>query len=327
MNDEKGQSAAERETKQRSLAELGAAVRELRETKNITLDEVSAATCIRRNFLEGIEAGDFSGFKALTYARGFVRSYLEYLESPELWEEYRLQLTLDSFARDAAAQGKVSGVKLPARSGARAMAMQARGFRHSSTRRNLILILCAAAAAAGVLVWYNWSSIGGEISRVQQQQALDQMKTRQEEQSRYDEQRAAEEQEVVRQNAAQNGGTAPDAAAPAESVSADVPAAPEAPAQPPAAETPEAAVHVPELTIRATGSCWLRITRGKTALYEGVAGRGWEKTFSLSENIDVRYGAPQNVSVTLDGKKLPPVGRGVTHLEYRTDGSVRKLAK
>jgi cytoskeleton protein RodZ len=326
MNNENGQAPAEHMAKQRSLAELGAAVKELRESKNITLDEVSSATCIRKNFLEGIESGDFSCYKALTYARGFVRNYLNYLDAPDLWEEYRLQLTIDTFAPESAAPGKARGARQLVHSGSGSMVMPTRGFRHSSARRNLIVILCAVAAAAAALVWYNWGRIGGEISRVQQQQALDQMKTRQAEQSRYDEQRAAEEQEVMRQTAAQNEAVSDDAVSSADAVSPDVPAAEET-VQKPAPETPPAPVHVPELTIRTTGSCWIRIVRGKTTLFEGLAGRGWEKSYPLSEAIDVRYGAPQNVTVSLDGKKLPLAGRGVTHLEYRADGTVRKLAK
>ena len=57
MNETKAGAAAE--TKKRSLAELGAALREAREGRNMSLDDLAAATCIRRNYLEDIEAGCF----------------------------------------------------------------------------------------------------------------------------------------------------------------------------------------------------------------------------------------------------------------------------
>ena len=81
MNETKAGAAAE--TKKRSLAELGAALREAREGRNMSLDDLAAATCIRRNYLEDIEAGCFDHFKALVYARGFVRSCTLRISGPD----------------------------------------------------------------------------------------------------------------------------------------------------------------------------------------------------------------------------------------------------
>lgn len=59
-------------------------LREEREKRGLSLDDVVSATKIRRNFIVAIEEGKFSSLPSESYAMGFVKNYGEFLGiSPE----------------------------------------------------------------------------------------------------------------------------------------------------------------------------------------------------------------------------------------------------
>lgn len=57
----------------------GTILREAREQKGITLFQVEAATKIRIKFLEAIEKDDYTLLPSLSYAKGFVKNYSDFL--------------------------------------------------------------------------------------------------------------------------------------------------------------------------------------------------------------------------------------------------------
>jgi len=57
----------------------GSILREARIKKNISFETVEQATKIRKKFLEAIESDDFSSLPSISYAKGFVKNYSEYL--------------------------------------------------------------------------------------------------------------------------------------------------------------------------------------------------------------------------------------------------------
>jgi len=57
----------------------GNILREARIGKKISLETIEQATKIRKKFLEAIESDDFSKLPSLSYAKGFVRNYSDYL--------------------------------------------------------------------------------------------------------------------------------------------------------------------------------------------------------------------------------------------------------
>lgn len=316
----------------RSLQELGAELQRLRESKNLTLDDISAATCIRKNFLEDIEAGDFARFKALVYARGFVHTYTTLLGAPELWNEYRLQLTIDTFGAAQSVPGPSCRPESPenrhsmappsSTRGASNMGLPARGFRRSSTHRTgvfLALILLTAGAFGGL--WLNWDRIRGEVSTLHQKQAHDTMKSREAEQARHDETQKAEEAAVQREMQARR--QAENAAAEPGDEPPPVPV--EKPADMPE-KAPEAAPKA-ALTIRALGDCWLRVRAGDKDLLITTVHKGFEQTFPLDSLLSVRFGAGQNVQFSTDGKDFKSPGNGVQRVEFRPDGSSQKARK
>ena len=61
------------------MTDFGQLLRQAREAKGVSLAQVERATRIRRDYLEALEAHEFSRLPASTYARGIVRNYAAYL--------------------------------------------------------------------------------------------------------------------------------------------------------------------------------------------------------------------------------------------------------
>ncbi len=61
------------------MSSFGELLRQARDYKGVTLREAERATRISRAHLAALEAEDFSALPAMTYARGIVRNYAQYL--------------------------------------------------------------------------------------------------------------------------------------------------------------------------------------------------------------------------------------------------------
>ncbi|HSD98520.1 MAG TPA: helix-turn-helix domain-containing protein [Patescibacteria group bacterium] len=64
------------------MINVGDKIKEERKEKGVTLEQVAKATKIRASFLEAIENGEYEKLPGSSYAHGFVKNYLEYLELP-----------------------------------------------------------------------------------------------------------------------------------------------------------------------------------------------------------------------------------------------------
>lgn len=62
------------------MTQLGSLLKEAREQKGLTLEEIEEATRIRRKYLEAFEAGDYAELPPAIFARGLLRSYARYLD-------------------------------------------------------------------------------------------------------------------------------------------------------------------------------------------------------------------------------------------------------
>lgn len=61
---------------------VGAMLQEARESKGLTPTQVESAIKIRERFIIAIEHDEFSSLPSLSYAKGFVRNYAEFLGLP-----------------------------------------------------------------------------------------------------------------------------------------------------------------------------------------------------------------------------------------------------
>lgn len=72
----------------RGLQELGSEIANRRRKKSMDLQKISEKTKIRIQFLEAIESGEIHALPGPLYARGFIRTYLELIDSMDLWPEF-----------------------------------------------------------------------------------------------------------------------------------------------------------------------------------------------------------------------------------------------
>ncbi|MFC6385439.1 helix-turn-helix domain-containing protein [Sporolactobacillus kofuensis] len=72
------------------MSELGQALKEAREQKNLSLDALQEETKIQKRYLKAIEEGDFSQLPGEFYTRAFIKSYAEAvdLDFKSLSEQY-----------------------------------------------------------------------------------------------------------------------------------------------------------------------------------------------------------------------------------------------
>lgn len=78
------------------MKEIGALLRETREQKGISLDEVSRETKIQEKYLKSLEEGDFTPFAGKVYVKGALKNYAEAIgmeaqEIADLFEEANKQ--------------------------------------------------------------------------------------------------------------------------------------------------------------------------------------------------------------------------------------------
>src|SRR5512135_233181 len=59
---------------------IGARLREARELRRLTLQQVSETTKLRIHYLQALENDDYSAIPSAAQARGFLRIYAEFLE-------------------------------------------------------------------------------------------------------------------------------------------------------------------------------------------------------------------------------------------------------
>lgn len=65
------------------MVRLGQRLREIRQYKGLSIDEVAKATKIRAQFISAIERGDYKHLPAKAYAQGFVKIYVAFLGLPQ----------------------------------------------------------------------------------------------------------------------------------------------------------------------------------------------------------------------------------------------------
>ncbi|QST01651.1 helix-turn-helix domain-containing protein [Pontibacillus sp. ALD_SL1] len=78
--------------------EIGARLKEARESQNMTLDDVQQETKIQTRYLQAIEKGNFSIMPGKFYTRAFIRQYAEAvgLDPESLMEEHKSELPSSS---------------------------------------------------------------------------------------------------------------------------------------------------------------------------------------------------------------------------------------
>lgn len=258
--------------------EIGRLLRERREALGLTLRDVQAATKIRLRYLEAIEAGETDVLPAPVYARGFVRTYANYLglDGFELAQAYR-----------AATEPRPEQALPPAPperpAGPPAEPRARRPLRRLPRRLGILLL---AAAVAGTLAY---------AATLLRQQGVP----------------------ASPPPAGGPAPVAPppapaEPAAPGEQPAGGAGPAP-APAEPPAVQVSTDAsgrivYRVPagplEVTFALTGRCWLRVRADGALAFEGTLPPGERRSFRAERELVVLAGNPGALDVAVNGRPL-----------------------
>lgn len=76
------------------MSELGRRLKEAREEKGLSLDDLQDMTKIQKRYLRGIEEGNYDIIPGKFYVRAFIRQYVESvgLDPEQIFEEYRSEI-------------------------------------------------------------------------------------------------------------------------------------------------------------------------------------------------------------------------------------------
>ena len=129
------------------MGRIGEALREARESKNLTLRDAENATKIRMKYLEDLENENFANLPGRAYAIGFLKTYAKYLqiEDQALVEEYKATNRTEEYLQNQRVKSSVTKTIV-------------KDFQSKLYR--ILLIVVAIALLVGTNFLYNkWASL------------------------------------------------------------------------------------------------------------------------------------------------------------------------
>jgi cytoskeletal protein RodZ len=266
--------------------DFGTFLRQAREQRGVSLQELAVTTKISARVLEALERNDPSKLPGGIFSRSFVRAFAR-------------EVGLDP---DLAVANFVSA--FPDESGADEMpattsAVEAESFEYRRRAFRIVVRLLGVAVLVAILAFIYYSKFrpgfltgGGDGPRPLPASTAAQAPSRPESQP------AA----PVPAPSVMSGAALPDAAAAA----AAPPTAQPETAAPPAAAAPQQAPLVVVLTL--TDPCWLSVTVDGTRTPSRTAGPGERLEFAVQRSITMTVGNAAALSVTLNGKPARALG-------------------
>ena len=279
MNDKQGKFQAPN-----GDAKIGQTLEKARKARGLTLDEVENATKIRKRYLSGLEREDFGVLPDAVYARGFLKTYANYLglDGEELSRELKDRRKPRRERSVTYGAPKTSDFDRPLiNPGELSPSSRARTI-PATTILTLLAALLALAAVVGTLYYVGRGvQISGEDpapsppreENQQQQQADDAPKP---------EAGGAPEAEKEKEEAA--GGGAGDSKA-----------------------APQPDILTVVVSVEGSPS-WLSILADGNLRYEQIAQPGFSQSFEAQREISIRTGNAGAVGVEVNGQNLGKLG-------------------
>ncbi len=266
------------------MATLGQRLREEREKRGLSIDDLASQTRINPQYFQAIEDDDASGLPGGFFYRSFVRQYARLLDLPA--EAY--QAEVDRSLETEAALSANRETALPDRLLNLPPIPTGRPGILGETRRWLVRL------GALVMVIVICSGVYTFWQRYQQR----------------------------RVETARAAPASPAPASPAPK-SAPAPAVPNAePPEPVAAPATFSQRDSVRLIVKATELSWVGVWQGERLLFGDVIQAGESRGFGAPDKLMVRFGNAGGVDVTWNGQLIPPTGpKGqVRNVAFRTDG-------
>jgi cytoskeleton protein RodZ len=266
--------------------EIGRLLEQKRKERGLTLEEVVQATKIRKRYLRGLERDDYAILPGAVYARGFLKTYANYLgldgealsrqlksssnTRRERGIEYNPSPESD-FEKPLIAPGTLSGVQK----------------RKVSTSAIVTLIVAVLALAAVIGALY-FVGRGAQVSK-EGNPPSGKTPHRQEQQNVAGTENAPEAGST-KEVAGGSNGTAGDAEKPSVAKQSAPP------------DTLRVLVSVSELP------SWILIRTDGTTAYEQVAQPGFSKTFEADQRLYIKSGNAGAVRVEINGQDAGALG-------------------
>lgn len=270
------------------MSSVGLHLRELRERRGISLEEIARSTRVLHRYLEALEADDFAVLPAPVFTKGFIRSYCQALdvapdEALALYNERRASSGEGggpAVAEARAAQAAEPGLVAKRR---REESGRAANRGRGAVLASFVMLVVLGVALFGVTFWL-------QPPREHRSAA------------------PAAEQKSIPRPAAQ----APKADAPARDRQAPVAARPEAAAPAPAAgEAPGTLAGVTSpyrLVARTSELTWVRVRTEDGRTSEENIPPGETREWVSNRPFVLTIGNAGGVALELNGRPVPPLG-------------------
>ncbi len=293
----------------RTLEELGKEIVSRRKKKCMSLPDVSEKTKIRIQFLEAIEKGDVASLPGALYARGFIKTYLELLESLDLWSECETNLK-----KMSPEKSKESVVQyFPTQ----------KGFQKVSS----LWIFVFLFFAIGISLYMIWQQKDALTAQMRAVPDITQSNPDEEKQ----EGAIQELVTPVPQNGESEVSIVEVEAVTTNTDSADIPAQqPDTSWIPGVDESASQETPGPKtglLTIKSSGSCWLSVSQDGGNTSQKTLSRGETFEAMVEKRTTVRFGNAGAVILQWGGKEIRNLGRTgeVVTIVLLPDGTLKRL--
>ncbi len=255
-------------------AKIGPVLEQARKERGLTLEDAEHATKIRKRYLAGLEREDFGVLPDAVYARGFLKTYANYLglDGEELARELReSRRPRRERGFTYGASPKTSDFDQPLINPGELDGKRGRRTISASTLRNLLVALLLLAAVVGALYYVGAQSATTESAA-----------------------QNPKPQPPPHQEAAKNA--QPDHAAPKKAPNENG-----APAQP---QPDKLSVMV---SVEGSAS-WVSIVADGKLAYEQIAQPGFSQTFEAQHAVSIKTGNAGSVDVKVNGQDLGKLG-------------------
>lgn len=256
-------------------AKIGAILEKARKQRGLTLDEAEHATKIRKRYLDGLEREDFGVLPDAVYARGFLKTYANYLglDGDDLARQLKDRRRSRRERTFAYGTPKTSEFDKPLINPGELNGKERRGISWS-TVLNVLIALLLVAAVVGSLYYVG---LGAQRPQGSPDGSPD----------------AREAREHVADN------PQPPANAPSEN----------SPPENSAPDRPEPQPETLSVVVSVEGDpSWLSVLADGRLAYEQIAQPGFSRSFEAQREVSIKTGNAGAVGVEVNGQDLGKLG-------------------
>lgn len=285
----------------RTPEELGREIALRRQKKRQSIGGISKKTKIRESFLEAIENGSLEELPGDLYVRGFVKVYLETLESLDLWPEYEQCLKKISPGKSADSAVQYFPTQ--------------KGFQKVS-RLWIFVFLFLAIGISLYMIWQQKDVLAVRIGAVNEVP-----------------------EKIGEEVSGDAGGQVPEIPLVGNEIQSTSESSQprETPVKPPDTswipgqqENPpqDSAASIPEnLLIRTSAPCWIRISGDDGKVIQRTLSRGESLETPINVRTTIRFGNAGAVTLVWGGKENKNIGKSgeVVTIVVLPDGTIKRI--